>query len=78
MIGPRSLGEGACFGELGLINREPRRATVTATSHTVCLVLTRFSFEQLMGNIELHVAELRRRIHVAALSAPKTLSLIHI
>ena len=66
------LENGSAFGELGLVSREPRRATITATAPTVCLTLTRFKFEQLVGNIEQHVLELRRRIHVAALSAPKS------
>ena len=40
----RTLGPGDYFGEMALIDRGPRSATVTATSPMRCLVLTQMEF----------------------------------
>eukprot|EP00966_Prymnesium_polylepis_P023085 531090-Prymnesium_polylepis.1 len=43
-----TLEEGAFFGEMGLLNDTPRRATVTATKAVTCLVLERETFHRLL------------------------------
>lgn len=40
----RTLGPGDYFGEMALIDRRPRSATVTTTSPMRCLVLTQIEF----------------------------------
>lgn len=40
----RTLGPGEFFGEMALIDREPRSATVTAESELRCLMLTQWTF----------------------------------
>jgi len=47
---PSSLGAGACFGELALIDGAPRAATVTATGEVTAAVLPRPDFERLLHN----------------------------
>lgn len=42
------LGEGAVFGEIALLDRVPRTATVTAVGTTGLLVLPRVSFDELL------------------------------
>ena len=46
------LGEGDCFGELALLKREARFATVKATSKLRTLSITRQSFESIIGSLE--------------------------
>jgi CRP-like cAMP-binding protein len=43
-----SLGRGAHFGEMGLLNQRPRSATVTVTSPTQMLVLERGAFNEVL------------------------------
>ena len=43
---------GGYFGELALINDQPRAVTVRATTKTKCLVLSRKIFVQILGNLE--------------------------
>lgn len=43
------LGPGDYFGELALLNKAPRKATVTALSPVQCLTLSRSDFIRLMG-----------------------------
>ncbi len=53
----RQLGENQVFGELGLLRREPRSATVTADTDGLLLALDRDDFLALVG-----VGELRSRM----------------
>jgi MFS family permease len=53
----RQLGENQVFGELGLLRREPRSATVTADTDGLLLALERDEFLALVG-----VGELRSRM----------------
>jgi CRP/FNR family transcriptional regulator, cyclic AMP receptor protein len=60
---PRRLNEvapGGFFGEMGLLDGEPRAATVRALEDCVCLVLARWDF----------VAELRSNPHMAVAMLP--------
>jgi CRP-like cAMP-binding protein len=43
-----TLGRGAHFGEMGLLNQRPRSATVTVTSPTQMLVLERSAFNEVL------------------------------
>ena len=44
----RTLGPGDFFGEIALVSRKPRTATVTATSPIRALVITEQSFRRLL------------------------------
>lgn len=44
----RGLGPGEFFGELSLLDQEPRTAAVVAAAPTVCLALASWDFEQLL------------------------------
>ena len=44
-----TLGPGGYFGELALQSNEPRKATVTATSPTVCWTMDRSTFTNMLG-----------------------------
>jgi len=45
----KEIGRGTCFGEVALIKKEPRSATVTATSDVIAGVLDVNAFERLLG-----------------------------
>jgi CRP/FNR family transcriptional regulator, cyclic AMP receptor protein len=45
----RSLGAGDFFGEIGLIDRSPRTATVTSTSPMRCFVVASHEFRAVLG-----------------------------
>ena len=46
-----SITAGDCFGELALLNDEPRQATALAATKVECLVLGRSDFVQLLGPV---------------------------
>jgi CRP-like cAMP-binding protein len=46
-----SLGEGDFFGEIALFADKPRDATVSATSASTLVVLSRRDFESLLGDV---------------------------
>jgi len=46
----RDLGPGDVFGEIGLLRRSPRTATVTATSPGLLLALEADAFRDLVGS----------------------------
>lgn len=48
----QSLGEGDFFGEMALLNDDPRAATVCATSEVECLTLNRHAFKKLLGPLQ--------------------------
>lgn len=47
-----NLGTGEYFGEVALLRSEPRMATITATSDTVCMELGRDKFNEILGSID--------------------------
>jgi voltage-gated potassium channel len=63
--GSIKLEQGAFFGEMALLNREPRSATVSTTKPTTLLVLYASDFYQIASRIpsltEAVEAEARRR-----------------
>lgn len=56
-----TLESGSFFGEMSLLSNERRSATVAALKDTVCLVLSRADFNELLGPLEEVNAEARRR-----------------
>jgi len=44
------IGPGDYFGEMALLDGAPRSATVVAKSETICLMLARTKFEQVLKN----------------------------
>jgi CRP-like cAMP-binding protein len=54
------LGPGETFGEMALLDGDPRAATVRASEDTTCLVISRWDF----------VAELRTNPHIAVEMLP--------
>jgi voltage-gated potassium channel len=65
--GPVELGQGAFFGEMSLLNRQPRSATIATTRPTTILVLYASDFYAIAANIPSLVAAVekeaqRRRI----------------
>ena len=56
------LGEGTYFGEVALLKDEPRMASVTALTATVCMSVDRGTFSQVLGSMqEIIEREARRR-----------------
>jgi CRP-like cAMP-binding protein len=55
-----SLGEGDFFGEIGLLERALRTATVTATSHMRLITLTGWDMKRMEKAIPEAVEEIRR------------------
>ena len=45
-----SLNEGECFGEMAILDSEPRSATIIASSDIVCLEISRDDFYELMAD----------------------------
>jgi CRP-like cAMP-binding protein len=59
-----TLGPGTYFGEMALLSDQPRMATVSATSATICMKLDRSTFKSLLGDaqdIVAREAETRKR-----------------
>nr|WP_295773834.1 cyclic nucleotide-binding domain-containing protein [Rhodoferax sp.] len=46
----RVLGPGSLIGEVGLVDREPRSASCTASADSLCAILTRDSLEALIND----------------------------
>jgi cAMP-dependent protein kinase regulator len=46
------LSQGKFFGELALISKEPRKATVTAAEQLVCFMLDANTFNAVLGNLK--------------------------
>ena len=51
------LGPGKYFGEIALIEDAPRKATVTAVEKTLCWILDKPNFENILGNMKQAVGE---------------------
>ena len=47
-----TLGEGEFFGEMALVDDEPRSATATAIAPTTCVKIARRDFLERLGNSE--------------------------
>ena len=63
------LGAGEYFGEMALLNSEPRMATITATTEVVCMQLARDTFVSLLGPLSTILnreAEVRKKEAEAA------------
>jgi len=66
------LGPSDYFGEMALLKDEPRMATISATSATVCMKLDRKTFSALLGGQDLLAREQERReAELAKASRPK-------
>ena len=65
------LGDGDFFGEIALVSRSPRTATVTATSPVRALVITDRAFRQLLED----TPEIQRKVleALAARLAPESI-----
>jgi CRP-like cAMP-binding protein len=63
-----TLEGGSFFGEMSLLSNERRSATVSALKDTVCLVLSRADFNELLGPLEEVNAEAKRRKEAASRS----------
>lgn len=57
-----TLGQGAFFGEVSLVKRQPRNATVRAKTEVVCFVLYRDDFQAVMDSSQSFEEELRKAI----------------
>jgi CRP-like cAMP-binding protein len=62
----RDYEAGGFFGEMALVTSEPRKASVRAVGELSVYVLTRATFERLVGKLAQNMEGLRRRFHVAA------------
>jgi len=51
----RNLTKGEHFGELALINNEPRSLNIRAKTDTSLLMLNREAFKRILGDIEKHL-----------------------
>jgi CRP-like cAMP-binding protein len=45
-----SFGESECFGEMAILDSEPRSATIVASSDVVCMEISRDDFYDLMSD----------------------------
>jgi CRP-like cAMP-binding protein len=68
------LGPGQYFGEMTLLDSQPRSADVTATSPTRCLVLSTMNFSSLLASNPRMAVELLRELARRLRATDKTLS----
>ncbi|MBM3555508.1 MAG: cyclic nucleotide-binding domain-containing protein [Alphaproteobacteria bacterium] len=58
-----SMGRGDIFGEMALIDRQPRSATAVAREDTTCLVVTPRKFQEVLDNADPFVYALLRLLN---------------
>lgn len=64
----RSMGPGACFGEMALIDDFPRSATVRVTAPSRLLILYKSDFDALVeGHPRIALVTLRNLLHILAM-----------
>lgn len=54
----RRLTTGDFFGELALLKSDKREATVTATTETICLSISRPAFTRVLGPLSEYMTEM--------------------
>jgi CRP-like cAMP-binding protein len=54
----RVLGPGALVGEMGLVDNEPRSASITASSDVMCAILTREAVDRMVSEDPVMAAKL--------------------
>jgi CRP/FNR family transcriptional regulator, cyclic AMP receptor protein len=54
------IGRGGIFGEMALVDNQPRMASATAVDPTTCLIITERSFQEKMGKEDAFIVALLR------------------